>query len=203
MARDPIVREEPESDDTESSARRDGHQFGAILRARRRALDLTLNDVSQKTGLAKGFLSDIERDKTSPSVASLVSLCDALSLPVGDLFAPSPNVLVRAEARQPIKFGGIGVSDHLLTPRHGVKMQAIWSEIAPGGTAGDQLYALRSEEELVLVISGDLALNIEGEETILHPGDSMSFDPRRLHSFRNPSSSLPTIAVFIMTPPPA
>ncbi|WP_283178760.1 cupin domain-containing protein [Gemmobacter sp. 24YEA27] len=43
---------------------------------------------------------------------------------------------------------------------------------------------------------------MEGEETILHPGDSMSFDPRRLHSFRNPSSSLPTIAVFIMTPPP-
>ncbi|MBJ2149330.1 cupin domain-containing protein [Paracoccus sp. IB05] len=187
----------------ESAARRDVHQFGAILRARRRALDLTLNDVSQKTGLAKGFLSDIERDKTSPSVASLVSLCDALSLPVGDLFAPSPNVLVRAEARQPIKFGGIGVSDHLLTPSHGVKMQAIWSEIAPGGTAGDQLYSLRSEEELVLVISGDLALNIEGEEAILHQGDSLTFDPRRLHSFRNPSSSFPTIAVFIMTPPPA
>ncbi|MFT4015069.1 MAG: cupin domain-containing protein [Paracoccus sp. (in: a-proteobacteria)] len=178
-------------------------RFGAVLRERRRALDLTLNEVSTKTGLAKGYLSDIERDKTSPSVASLVSLCDALNLPVGDLFAPSPNVLVRAQERQPIKFGGTGVSDHLLTPSQGVRMQAIWSEIVPGGTGGEQLYSLRSEEELVLVISGDLALNIEGEETVLHQGDSLTFDPRRPHSFRNPSADTPATAVFIMTPPPA
>lgn len=187
----------------EAAPKRDQLNFGGLLRERRRALNLTLHDVSEKTGLTKGFLSDIERDKTSPSVASLVSLCDALNLPVGDLFATTRNVLVRAAERQPIKFGGIGVSDHLLTPSHGVRMQAIWSEIAPGGTGGEQLYSLRSEEELVLVISGDLALNIEGEETVLHTGDSITFDPRRPHSFRNPSQEVGTTAVFIMTPPPA
>lgn len=189
--------------EAEAAPKRDQLNFGGLLRERRRALNLTLHDVSEKTGLTKGFLSDIERDKTSPSVASLVSLCDALNLPVGDLFATTRNVLVRAAERQPIKFGGIGVSDHLLTPSHGVRMQAIWSEIAPGGTGGEQLYSLRSEEELVLVISGDLALNIEGEETVLHVGDSITFDPRRPHSFRNPSQEVGTTVVFIMTPPPA
>ncbi|MBE2278469.1 MAG: cupin domain-containing protein [Rhodobacteraceae bacterium] len=196
-AAEPVFRE------PEAVAKRDTLNFGSLLRGRRRSLNLTLNDVATRTGLTKGFLSDIERDKTSPSVASLVSLCDALNLPVGDLFAATRNALVRASERQPIKFGGIGVSDHLLTPSHGVRMQAIWSEIAPGGTAGEQLYSLRSEEELVLVISGDLALNIEGDETILHAGDSITFDPRLPHSFRNPSQEVGTAAVFIMTPPPA
>ncbi len=203
MTSTPARKTASASPGSEAAAKRDPLNFGGLLRERRRSLNLTLHDVSEKTGLTKGFLSDIERDKTSPSVASLVSLCDALNLPVGDLFATTRNVLVRAAERQPIKFGGIGVSDHLLTPSHGVRMQAIWSEIAPGGTGGEQLYSLRSEEELVLVISGDLALNIEGEETILHVGDSITFDPRLPHSFRNPSQEVGTTAVFIMTPPPA
>lgn len=202
MARTAAKRMDPASGAAEAAPRRDPLNFGGLLRERRRALNLTLNDVSARTGLAKGFLSDIERNNTSPSVASLVSLCDALNLPIGDLFATNRNVLVRAAERQPIKFGGIGVSDHLLTPSHGVRMQAIWSEIEPGGTGGEQLYSLRSEEELVLVISGDLALNIEGEEVILHTGDSITFDPRLPHSFRNPSEENGTIAIFIMTPPP-
>lgn len=187
----------------DAPARRNPLKFGSILRDRRRALDLTLNDVSGRTGLTKGFLSDIERDKTSPSVASLVSLCDVLGLPIGDLFATSRNALVRAGERQPIGFGGTGVSDHLLTPSHGVRMQAIWSEIAPSGTGGDQLYSLRSEEEFVLVLEGRLALNIEGQETLLGTGDSITFDPRLPHSFRNPSSEHRTLALFILTPPPA
>lgn len=203
MTSTPARKTASDSPGSEAAAKRDSLNFGGLLRERRRSLNLTLHDISEKTGLTKGFLSDIERDKTSPSVASLVSLCDALNLPVGDLFATTRNVLVRAAERQPIKFGGIGVSDHLLTPSHGVRMQAIWSEIAPGGTGGEQLYSLRSEEELVLVISGDLALNIEGEETILHVGDSITFDPRLPHSFRNPSQEAGTTAVFIMTPPPA
>jgi transcriptional regulator with XRE-family HTH domain len=176
--------------------------FGSMLRDRRRSLSLTLQDVCERTGLTKGFLSDIERDKTSPSVASLVALCDVLGLRVGDLFATSRNVLVRAAERQPIKFGGVGVADHLLTPGHSVRMQAIWSEIEPGGTGGEELYSLRSEEELVLVISGNLALNIEGEETVLNQGDSLTFDPRRPHSFRNPSKVDPATALFVLTPPP-
>lgn len=184
-------------------SRRDPLNFGSVLRERRRTLGLTLNDVSERTGLTKGFLSDIERDKTSPSVASLVNLCDVLGLPVGDLFAASRNALVRAGERQPIRFGGTGVSDHLLTPSHGVRMQAIWSEIAPDGTGGDQLYSLRSEEEFVLVLEGELTLDLQGTEILLHTGDSFTFDPRLPHSFRNPSSEHPSIVIFIMTPPPA
>ncbi len=182
--------------------RRDSLQIGALLRDRRRALGLTLSEVATATGLTKGFLSDVERDRTSPSVASLVGLCEVLNLPVGDLFAPTRKALVRAGERTPIRFGGTGVSDHLLTPGRGMLLQAIWSQIEPGGSGGDELYALRAEEEFVLVLAGELALTIEGETFVLAPGDAMTFDPRRRHSFRNPSATMATTALFVLTPPP-
>ncbi|WP_315925992.1 XRE family transcriptional regulator [Mesorhizobium sp. SP-1A] len=177
-------------------------RIGHLLRDRRRQLDLTLDAVAEATLLTKGFLSDIERDKTSPSVASLVKLCDVLGMPVGDLFSSSQSAVVRADERPPIKFGGTGVSDHLLTPTTSLRLQAIWSEIEPNGTGGEQLYSLRSEEEFIIVLSGELALQLENETFILQQGDAMTFDPRRLHTFYNPSDSEPTTAIFVMTPKP-
>ncbi|PWJ84418.1 XRE family transcriptional regulator [Pseudaminobacter salicylatoxidans] len=177
-------------------------RIGHLLRERRRQLDLTLDAVASATSLTKGFLSDIERDKTSPSVASLVKLCDVLGMPVGDLFSSSESAVVKANERAPIKFGGTGVSDHLLTPSGSLRLQAIWTEIAPRGTGGEQLYALRSEEEFIIVLSGELALQLEDETFILSKGDALTFDPRRLHTFYNPSDSEPTTAIFVMTPKP-
>lgn len=181
---------------------RQSPRIGHLLRERRRQLDLTLDAVAEATTLTKSFLSDIERDKTSPSVASLVKLCEVLGMPVGDLFNSSQSAIVRAGERTPIRFGGTGVSDHLLTPSGSTRLQAIWSEIEPNGTGGEQLYALRSEEEFVIVLSGELAIRLEEETFILGVGDSITFDPRRLHTFYNPSASAPTKAIFVMTPRP-
>ena len=177
-------------------------RIGHLLRERRRQLDLTLDAVAEATALTKGFLSDIERDKTSPSVASLVKLCEVLNLPVGDLFTSSQSAVVRADERPPIRFGGIDVSDHLLTPSGSLRLQAIWTEIEPKGGGGEQLYSLRSEEEFILILSGELALQLEDETFILGQGDAMTFDPRRPHTFHNPSETTRTVAIFVMTPKP-
>lgn len=181
---------------------RQSPQIGHLLRERRRQLDLTLDAVAEATALTKGFLSDIERDKTSPSVASLVKLCEVLNMPVGDLFTSSHSDVIRANERAPIKFGGTGVSDHLLTSSNSIRLQAIWTEIEPEGTGGEQLYSLRAEEEFIIVVAGELALQLESDTFILHEGDSMTFDPRRLHTFYNPSKTERSIAIFVMTPKP-
>ncbi|BDZ53982.1 hypothetical protein GCM10025870_10550 [Agromyces marinus] len=69
------------------SADAGGTPIGAKLRSTRIAQGLTLAQVAEASGLSKGFLSRLERDETSPSVATLVQLCQVLSLPVGALFA--------------------------------------------------------------------------------------------------------------------
>lgn len=177
--------------------------IGALLRARRRGLGLTIEHVAVESGLTKGFLSDVERDKASPSVASLVRLCDVLNMPIGSLFSSVGSAVIRQDQRTRINFGGTGMEDYLLTPTSAAKGQAILSNIEPGGTGGETLYSLRCEEEFVFVVSGSITISIEGEETVLQAQDAMTFDPRRLHSFWNTSKSEPAQALFMLMPPPA
>src|SRR5919198_2961204 len=90
--------------------------MGARLREARNRRGLTLSQLAERTGLTKGFLSQVERDMTSPSVGTLVRLCDALGVAVGDLIEGTPGPVIRAADRPAISFGGQGVSEFRLTP---------------------------------------------------------------------------------------
>ena len=124
--------------------------IGFRLRDQRKRLNLTLDEVARRTGLTKGFISEVERNRASPSVASLLAICDVLGIKVGDLFSVTDSAVVRAEHRQPIKFGGIGVKDYLLSPNTRTRLQAIWSELAPGATTGAEPYTLPADESIAL-----------------------------------------------------
>ena len=88
--------------------------IGAKIRAARQAQRMTIEQVAESTGLTKGFLSRVERDLTSPSVASLVTLCQVLSLSIGDLFAQPDTHLVRLAEAPRISLGGEGIVERLL-----------------------------------------------------------------------------------------
>ena len=60
--------------------------IGSRLRVARLSKGLTLGAIATTTGLTPGYLSKLERDQVSPSVASLVAVCAAVGLRVGDLF---------------------------------------------------------------------------------------------------------------------
>src|SRR5438270_10257287 len=111
----------------------DGTRIGAQLRAARLAARMSMAEVAEQAGLTKGFLSKLERDLANISVASLIRLCAALGISVGALFEPAKGEVVRAADRPPISFGGTGIREYLLTPAHERRVQAILSDLAPGG----------------------------------------------------------------------
>lgn len=176
--------------------------IGPRLREQRRRLNLTLEEVARLTGLTKGYISEVERNQASPSVASLLAICDALAITVGDLFAVAGSAVVRAEQRRPIKFGGTGVKDVLLSPHTRSRIQAIWSDMEPGATGGTPLYSLPADEEFVFVVEGRLTVQVHHELFELGAGDALTFDPRQPHTFWNPSPEQPARALFVLTPPP-
>jgi len=90
--------------------------IGARLRGHRKRLRLTLDEVARRTGVTKGFISEVERDLVSPSLISLLAICDALDLRVGELFNANNSALVRADQRPKILLSGDGVRDYLLSP---------------------------------------------------------------------------------------
>jgi transcriptional regulator with XRE-family HTH domain len=174
--------------------------IGPRLREARRRRGLSLAGLAEQSGLTKGFLSQVERDLTSPSVGTLLRLCRALELPVGHLFDGAQTPMVRAGERTPIAFGGSGVSEFRLTPADSRRAMLILSEIAPGGGSGDDAYSLASEAEVAHVLEGSLHIEVGGAHHVLSAGDTLSFDPSAPHRWHNPSAAMPTRVLWFLTP---
>ncbi|UOE44100.1 helix-turn-helix domain-containing protein [Agromyces larvae] len=157
--------------------------IGARIRNARKAQGLTLAQVADASGLTKGFLSRLERDDTSPSVATLVQLCQVLSLPVGALFAEPEIQRVALDEAPLINLGGTGVVERLVSPRSESRVQIIRSSMQPGASGGTELYTISSEVEVLHVISGSLVVHFVDRTERLAAGDSLTFPGREPHNW--------------------
>jgi len=144
----------------------------------------------------------LERDEVSPSVASLVSLCEVLGIRVGELFEPPPTSLVRAGEGRPINFGGVDVHELLLTPGTQTHLQVIHSTVEPGGNGGEELYTLDCEVEFVYVVRGQLTLSITGESVLLEAGDAFTFPGREPHTWSNARTDQECEVIWVLAPAP-
>jgi transcriptional regulator with XRE-family HTH domain len=175
---------------------------GATLREQRRRLNLTLDEVAGRIGVTKGFLSEVERDRAAPSVATLMRLREALSLSVASLFISSQPRLVRAAERQPILLGGTNIGYSLLSGKDTHRMTVVWGRLEPGAKSGNDMHTLSADEELIFVLSGSFEITLDGTTHVLKTGDAFTFDPRRPHRYENPSKSTPMVAICVIAPPP-
>ncbi|MBX9717633.1 MAG: XRE family transcriptional regulator [Microbacteriaceae bacterium] len=175
-------------------------KIGARLRAARLARGLTLEAVGAAVGISQGFVSKLERDQVSPSVASLVAICEAVGLKVGELFEPPPSQIVRAGHGAPINFGGEGAVEYLLTPGTQTDVEVIHSIIDPGGTAGADLYSLDCDVEFVYVLRGTLTVTLADDDYELAAGDSMTFRGRDPHTWRNASADAECEVLWVLAP---
>ncbi|MGH8894375.1 MAG: helix-turn-helix domain-containing protein [Actinomycetes bacterium] len=178
----------------------DEPRIGAQLKAARLAGRKTLAEIALESGLTKGFVSKLERDQATASVASLMRLCQALGIQVGSLFHSSPGEVVRQGAYPPINFGGVGMSEFLLTPEGERRVQAIFSEIEPGGGSGDELYALPADVEFVYVVEGRLEVTLRDHTVVLETGDAFTFPPRNEHCFRSTAEGSTTRVLWVFAP---
>jgi len=180
---------------------RDGApRIGAQLRAVRLASRRSMAEVAVQSGLTKGFLSKLERDLTSVSVASLIRLCAALGISVGSLFQAAKGELVRRGEYPAINFGGHGIREYLLTPAGEKRVQALLSDIEPGGGSGNEPYSLPTDVEFAFVLTGQLRVVVAGDAITLDAGDAFTFGSRAAHTFQVPPSAGPTQVLWVFSP---
>src|SRR5437016_13246724 len=145
---------------------------GERLRDIRRLRRATLRTIAERAGVSESFLSQVERGRASASVASLRRIAGALGVSVADLFdssgPPRPQVLRRDE-RPSLAFGILG-RKLLLTPRPLHHLEVFMGELDPGGSTGVEPYAPGDSEELILVLSGSVQLELGGELHELETG---------------------------------
>jgi transcriptional regulator with XRE-family HTH domain len=177
--------------------------LGTTIRRLRESRHLSLKEVAARSGLTQSFLSQVERDLTSPSVASLRKVAQAFGVPLTALFQgpslPENRVVRHAERRQLIH-PSRQWRDYLLTPNLTGKLQVILSVIEPGGGSGDEPYAHDSDEECVIVLRGRLEFWVGSDRYVLEEGDSIVFESRIPHRNRNLGPAQAEV-LWITTPP--
>jgi transcriptional regulator with XRE-family HTH domain len=177
--------------------------LGMTIRRLRESRHFSLKEVAARSGLTQSFLSQVERNLTSPSVASLRKVAQAFGVPLTALFqgpmTPQDLVVRRGERRQLIH-PKRQWRDYLLTPNLTGKLQVILSIIEPGGGSGDEPYAHDSDEECVVVLRGRLEFWVGADWYLLEEGDSIVFESRTPHRNKNPGPDQAEV-LWITTPP--
>ncbi len=176
--------------------------LGMRIRSLREARGQSLKQLAGATGLTQSFLSQVERDLTSPSVASLRKIAEALGTSVATFFTGGPpnGRVVRKDARAVLIHPKRRWRDSLLTPTTNGKLQVIYTEIEPGGGSGDEAYSHDSDEECVVVLRGKLDFWVGDEHYKLDAGDAITFESRLPHKNRNPGPTK-THVLWVITPP--
>jgi transcriptional regulator with XRE-family HTH domain len=176
-----------------------GERLRAIRQLRRR----TLRAIAEQAGVSESFLSQVERGKASCSIASLTRIASALGVAVSDLFEPDgfrrpPRVLRRA-ARPVLAFGDLG-RKYLLTPRPLEHLEVFVGELDPGGSTGDEPYTHGDSEELFLVLSGRVHLQLGEDVHELEAGDSIDYRSSIPHRATNPGDTQAEV-MWVISPP--
>lgn len=173
--------------------------IGSKLRAARLGQGMTIAQVSETTGLTKGFISRLERDETSPSVASLVMICQVLSLPIGSLFERPSGEVVHLDDAPHINLGGTRAVERLVTPRDEERFQLLRSTLEPGASGGDDLYTINCDVETVHVLKGGMTMRFAQHETVLREGDTLTIPGREPHSWTNHLGTVSEV-IWVISP---
>ncbi|WP_205834648.1 XRE family transcriptional regulator [Microbacterium salsuginis] len=113
--------------------------------------------------------------ETSPSVSTLVQLCQVLSLPVGALFTEPAIQRVSYSDAPRINLGGIHAEERLMSPRSEHRVQLLRSELEPDAHGGSDLYTINCDVEVVHVLAGDLTVRFADRSVGLSAGTRSRF----------------------------
>jgi len=179
--------------------------IGEKIRLLRKSRQVTLKDLAEQTSLSIGYLSQVERNLSSPSVNVLRDIAIALGVNISWFFeAPDKSqtgeerFIVRKANRRHLRFRS-GITDSLLTPDLNGQLELLLSRFEPGASSGEEPYTHNGEEAGV-VMTGELELWIGGESFLLSEGDSFNFPSSAPHRYRNPGIT-ESVVIWSITPP--
>jgi transcriptional regulator with XRE-family HTH domain len=164
-------------------------QLGPALRRLRRAANFTLQELSDRTGLASSTLSKIENNLISPTYDSILRLADGLQIDIAQLF--DPQSIQMALGRRSVTRDGQGASyktrqydyEMLCTDLSQKKFFPIVATIKAHAVADFGELPRHAGEEFVYVLSGRVEIHTEHYEPIgLGPGDCCYFDSSMGHA---------------------
>lgn len=155
---------------------------GTRLRRLRGERGWRLEDLAERTGLSKAYLSRLESGERQPSLTALFSVARAYGVSFSALFEPEPEVqssVVTRAGDGPIQRGNGLFYSRLSGGNWTFNLRPL-RVVVPADREGEPLYQHEGEQWLY-VLSGRLRLEIADEEHLLEPGDAAHFDAGNPH----------------------
>jgi len=181
------------------------YKFGEKLRSVRERKGMTLKEVARQAGVSESLISQIERNRVSPSIDTLLQIADVLEIDYEHLFSDYRQKrkvsIVRADERGSIRRNKVTINQ--LSASEDVfrepAVEAYLFEIEEDGDTGTKEYG-HEGWEFGVILAGNAEL-IYGNETYqLTTGDTISFPSNIPHLFRNAGEEL-LKAIWVVTPP--
>lgn len=172
--------------------------IGSNIRAIRKRKKITIAQICEQTGLSQGFLSQVETNKTSPSIATLENIAAVLEVPLAYLLLKKEErmSIVRQEERKITTSGDENLKVEHLSSTKNVKMMLV--EFPPGASTGKAPHA-HEGEEVHLVIKGKIYAEQGEDSAVFGEGDSFSWNGCTPHFVKNTGEEPAVVLISVYT----
>jgi transcriptional regulator with XRE-family HTH domain len=179
-----------------------GFDMGARLKELRERFGLSQRALATRADVTNGMISLIEKNSSSPSVATLKKILDVFPLSLSEFFAAGqpeqPAIFFRAEELTEIGGGAVSYRQVGASLR-GKPLQILHERLQPGADSGAAMLRHAGDEGGV-VVRGQVELTVGMATRILQAGDAYAFSSKVPHRFRNLGEEVCEI-VSACTPP--
>lgn len=173
--------------------------IGAKIRRLRITNQLTLEELANRSELTKGFLSQVERDLTSPSIATLEDILEALGTNLAEFFAEDKNEQIVFTAEDYFIHEQEGCDIEFIVPNAQKNhMEPLRMRLAPG--ADSPSYGPFEAEEFGYVLSGRIELHYGNSIYQVKKGQTFYFFGNRVHFLRN-TAQRDALVIWVTNPP--
>ena len=174
-------------------------ELGAKLKDMRQRKDLTQEELADRCELTKGYISQLENDLTSPSIATLIDLLNALGSNLSDFFhEETEEKVVFSEAEYVEKQSDGMLLSWVIPNAQKNMMEPVLVELEPA--AQTQLDFPHEGEEFGYVLSGKIAVVLSDKQHPVKKGESFYFTADKEHYIVNKGKSKARF-LWISTPP--
>jgi len=173
--------------------------IGAKIKKLRTQKGLTLEELAGRSELTKGFLSQLERGLTSPSIDSLDDILEALGTNLADFFREDKDERYLFRAQDFFVDEREKCTVHWIVPNaQKNQMEPILLTLPEGGESFE--VQPHSGEEFGYVVSGSVVLECDGKRSVLRRGETFYLHGRTFHTLKNERTA-PARVLWVSTPP--
>ena len=178
----------------------DGTTIGERIRMLRQAKSLTLEELSSRAGLTKGFISQVERNLTSLSVESLIGILDALDEKASTFFdgAFAEKIVFRAKDRVELEKENVDVFQILVPAAQNRLMDPALLELDPGHKTEEE--EPHEGEEFGFVLSGGVDVVLGSKTYRVRKGEVFYYKASKKHFLANRRKTR-AVVLWVSSPP--